>query len=121
MGKLSNIRPAVSIAPSPLPRATDRHGHDSTAEPWRKWYSTPRWRRLREQVFRRDGYICQRSGAICGGKGNDWNSPVANHKRAHRGDPVLFWDPANIETVTKQVHDSEIQAEESKARAEGRL
>jgi hypothetical protein len=39
---------------------------------------------------------------------------VANHKIPHRGDPVLFWDINNIETVTKAVHDSLIQSEERK-------
>lgn len=40
------------------------------------------------------------------------DSPVANHKIAHRGDETLFWDENNVETVTKAVHDSVIQAEE---------
>lgn len=35
-----------------------------------------------------------------------------NHKRPHRGDERLFWDPNNLETVSKAVHDSEIQREE---------
>jgi 5-methylcytosine-specific restriction endonuclease McrA len=67
-------------------------------------------------VFERDGYICQRTGEICAGVGNDPNAPVANHKRPHRGDPKLFWDIDNLETVTKAVHDSIIQREERAAR-----
>lgn len=121
MAKLSNVKPLIAAAPPLLGRTTDRHGHSASAEPWRKWYGTARWQRLKERVHLRDGYICQRSGVICAGKGQDWNAPVANHKVAHRGDPTLFWDENNIETVTKRVHDSEIQAEEARARAEGRL
>lgn len=121
MAKLSNVKPMISAAPSMLPRATDAHGHSAAFEPWRKWYGTARWQRLKRKVHERDGYVCQRSGVLCGGRGNDWNAPVANHIRAHRGDPVLFWDENNIETVTKQIHDSEIQREEARDRAEGRL
>jgi len=81
-------------------------------KPWKAWYKTARWERLRQQVFLRDLYKCQRSGVLCLGKHPAPNSPVANHKRPHRGDPALFWDADNVETVSKAVHDSIIQAEE---------
>lgn len=60
----------------------------------------------------RDLYTCQRTGVLAIGKYPAPNSPVANHKRPHRGNPALFWDIDNIETVTKAVHDSIVQAEE---------
>lgn len=121
MAKLSNVKPLISAAPPLLGRTTDKHGHDTSPDHWRRWYGTARWQKLKRQAHIRDGYICQRTGEICSGKGNDPNAPVANHKVAHRGDPVLFWDLNNIETVTKRVHDSEIQAEEAAARRQGRL
>jgi 5-methylcytosine-specific restriction enzyme A len=40
---------------------------------------------------------------MCAGTGNDPNAPVANHKTPHHGDPALFWDINNIETVTKHI------------------
>jgi len=82
------------------------------AAPWRAWYRTKRWRDLRIAVFARDAFRCQRTGQLVMGKYPAPGSPVANHKRPHRGDPVLFWDMSNIETVAKSVHDSIIQAEE---------
>lgn len=81
--------------------------------PWRRWYWSPQWRELRLRVFLRDGFKCQRTGVLCDGRHPAPNSPVANHKLPHRGDPTLFWDINNIETVSKAVHDSQIQAEES--------
>ncbi len=63
-------------------------------------------------MFLRDNYVCQRSGELCTGKAPAPNSPVANHKTPHRGNPALFWDINNLETVSKRVHDSEIQREE---------
>lgn len=86
-----------------------RRRHD---QPWRTWYKTARWERLRQQVFLRDMYVCQRSGDMCIGKGNAPNAPVANHKTPHRGDPALFWSIDNLECVAKHVHDSLIQREE---------
>lgn len=84
----------------------------SNDAPWRRWYKTARWQRLKMSAHLRDGFICQRTGVLLVGKHPAPNSPVANHKVPHRGDPALFWDLDNIETVAKSVHDSEIQREE---------
>jgi len=92
--------------------AADRHRN--MMSPWREWYRTKRWYQLRHQVFVRDLYKCQRTGQMCSGKYPAPNSPVANHKVPHRGNPDLFWDINNIETVTKAVHDGLIQSEERK-------
>nr|WP_246472896.1 HNH endonuclease [Pelagibacterium limicola] len=81
----------------------------------RGWYKSERWAQLRRAVFVRDGYRCQRTGELCIGKHPAPNSPVANHKVPHRGDPKLFWDINNIETVSKAIHDGIIQAEERAA------
>lgn len=91
-------------------KGKDRRHRD--AQPWRAWYKTARWEQLRQQVFVRDMFVCQRSGHMCIGQGNAPNAPIANHKTPHRGDERLFWDINNIETVTKAVHDSLIQREE---------
>jgi 5-methylcytosine-specific restriction endonuclease McrA len=80
--------------------------------PWRQWYKLARWRRLKDQVHQRDGYVCQRTGVLCDGVHPAPNSPVADHKRPHRGDAALFWDPDNIHTVSKAYHDAEKQKQE---------
>jgi len=82
------------------------------AQGYRKWYSTARWQRLAWSCYVRDNFTCQRTGIILAGKYPAPNSPVANHIKPHKGDPVLFWDPANIETIAKSVHDSPVQSEE---------
>ena len=116
MGKLKTIPPRIGALPPRLgfasgdKKAADKSRND--AAPWRAWYGLARWKALRLFVFARDGYICQRPGALCSGTGKMANAPVANHTRPHRGNPDLFWDPNNVETVTKQVHDTIIQAEE---------
>lgn len=118
MAKLGTLKPRLSGLPPRL-GAADRDGkgrdqHRSATKPWRAWYKTARWEKLRQQAFVRDLYTCQRSGVLCIGKHPAPNSPVANHKRRHNGDPALFWDINNIETVSKEVHDTIVQAEEAK-------
>jgi 5-methylcytosine-specific restriction endonuclease McrA len=116
MGKLKNLKSRLGTLPPRLgaavgdKRAQDRERGVRNAA--RSLYGTPEWQRLRLATFARDGYVCQRSGVLCIGKYPAPNSPVANHKRPHRGDPKLFFDPDNVETVSKAVHDSLIQAEE---------
>jgi len=103
------MTPLIGVA------AGDAKGQDHARAgraPWRAWYKTKRWERLRLQVFVRDSYTCQRTGEMCLGKHPEPNSPVANHRVPHRGNAELFWDPGNIETVTKAVHDGMIQSEE---------
>nr|WP_170265275.1 HNH endonuclease [Pseudochrobactrum saccharolyticum] len=77
----------------------------------RKLYALPAWQQLRLQIFQRDNYICQWPG--CGelliGKGNVPNSPVAHHKKDHKGDMELFLDPENIIAVCKSCHDQPVQ------------
>lgn len=75
-------------------------------------YSSARWKKLRLKCFVRDHWICQRSGVACIGGKNAPDSAVANHIIPHKGDPKLFWDLDNLETVTKEVHDSLIRKEE---------
>jgi 5-methylcytosine-specific restriction enzyme A len=116
MGKLSALKPRLSTLAPRLGRVEgDKAGQERDRDNrngWRAWYKTERWKRLRAQVFLRDLYTCQRTGVVCVGRHPAPNSPVANHKTPHRGDPDLFWDINNIETVTKEVHDKLIQREE---------
>lgn len=123
MARLKTLKPLVgSLPPRVGYLAGDEKARDRQrriCQPWRSWYKTARWERLKRQAHVRDMYICQRSGLLCTGKGNDPLAPVANHKTPHRGDPKLFWDIDNIETVAKFVHDGEIQRQERAAEGRG--
>ena len=115
MGRLKSLKPRIaSLAPRLGHAIGDERGRDrqrSAEQPWRKWYKTARWRRLAQEVYARDLYTCQRTGQLLTGKAPAPNSPVANHKTPHRGDPTLFWDINNIETVAQSAHDGQIQSE----------
>lgn len=124
MGRLKAITPRLGAMTPRLGRASgDEQARDrerNEAQPWRGWYRTKRWRDLRMAAFERDLWTCQRSGELLLGRHPAPNSPVANHRRPHRGDPALFWDIDNIETVSKAVHDGLVQAQERAAEAGGR-
>lgn len=81
------------------------------------WYHTARWRKLRAQVLRRDGYVCQATGVALVGRYPAENSPVVDHVRPHRGDPERFWDPDNLRAVAKGWHDREKQSQEKRGLA----
>lgn len=92
-----------------------KDAHRRQLYPWRKWYQSTRWQKLRLEVFARDGYICQQTGAILNQKEPAPFSPVCDHIEPHRGDPARFWDPHNLQTVSKRWHDSVKQAQENAA------
>lgn len=115
MPRLKNLPPLLRREPPRMKREDPEPERDKRRykeQPWRKWYQSSDWKRLRLATFERDGYICQRTGVMCDGSGNDDNSPVCNHKVPHRGDRSLFYDPGNLECVSKWAHDNLIQKEE---------
>lgn len=90
----------------------DRRAYDrqrEAANDWRRWYRTRRWTLLREAIYARDHGTCTETGVLLIGRGNQPNAPVIHHKVPHNGDPLLFWDPDNLVTVSKAWHDSEGQ------------
>jgi hypothetical protein len=52
------------------------HG-SSTQPPWKAWYKTARWQRLRLEIFKRDHYTCQCGCVLIEG---DASQLVADHK-----------------------------------------
>lgn len=78
--------------------------------PWRKWYATTRWRKLRMKILARDLFTCQRPE--CGRTTADTSQLVADHRKPHRGDEALFWDEDNLQTLCKPCHDGAKQREE---------
>lgn len=86
------------------------------ADQYRKMYGTKHWRLLREQALLRDGFKCQHKG--CGvmlrrGRSGD-NSAVVHHLKPHKGDPDLFYDLDNLQSLCKKHHDSDAQSVESR-------
>lgn len=113
MPRLTTLPPRVAAQPPLLKKQTDAEGHSTAVEPGRAWYSTARWKRLRDRVLLRDHYTCQ-----CGCRHIEPNTAmlVADHKKPHRGDPALFWDETNLQTLWKPHHDADKQRADRRAR-----
>jgi len=116
MAKLTQLR-------SPLPVLAPRIGwlrDDGSAkpygqsrdrsQPWRAWYKTARWQRLRWQVLVRDGFTCR----FCNVIEAQTARLVADHIIAHRGDEALFWNADNLQCLCKACHDSTKQSAEKR-------
>jgi HNH endonuclease. len=116
MGRLKTIKPRLGSLPPRIGHAAGdeaarlRERDKSVA--WRAWYKTERWQRLRREILKRDGFTCQQTGVLCIGKHPAPNSPVVDHIKPHHGDERLFWDPNNLQCVSKAYHDSEKQKQE---------
>ena len=110
-GRLVTLRPALGSL-QPIERTAD--AERTIFSPWRKWYHTARWKALRASVLLRDLFTCQWPG--CGFMTSDTSMLVADHRRPHRGDEVLFWAEGNLWTLCKPCHDSKKQREERGAR-----
>ena len=121
MAKLSSLPQRLSPAVSKLqPVSRDEVSRtqirDAT-QPWRAWYKTARWQKLRMEILTRDLFVCQQTGMLLVGKYPADDSPVVDHKVPHRGDPILFWDPANLQAVAKGWHDTTKQSLERRGLA----
>jgi len=109
MSRLPRMAPRVTAMRPTLASPKDEAGrtrYRREVTPWRKWYDTARWKRLRWSVLTRDLFICQ----MCKRAEPDTSQLVADHKIPHRGDAALFWNPDNIVCLCKSCHDGAKQA-----------
>lgn len=82
---------------------------------WLHLYRDKRWYRLRQMALSRDQYRCARCQVLCvtGARyKQDRRLANVNHRRAHKGDPMLFYDLDNLETVCQGCHSKLIQKQE---------
>tara|TARA_R110002049_G_scaffold23545_10_gene83660 strand:- start:46745 stop:47104 length:360 start_codon:yes stop_codon:yes gene_type:complete len=119
MGKLKGrgLPPRLLPLPprlKPLPVAV---AGDDTVRRSKDWLNTARWQRLRLKMLQRDQYTCQQTGVLLTGKHPAENSPVVDHIEPHRGDPDLFWDEENLQSVAKSWHDRVKQSMEKRGLA----
>jgi len=77
---------------------------------YRHLYNSKRWRELRQAVFIRDLYECQSCGKACSTNPNHHHSAVCDHIKRHKGDPRLFFDPDNLQTLGSSCHNSHKQS-----------
>ena len=79
---------------------------DST-DPWRAWYKTARWQRLRLSVLVASDFTCVRCKTVADSPGL-----VADHIKPHRGNAAMFWNRQNLQCLCTHCHSSLKQREE---------
>lgn len=114
MARLGNLRPSLGTVSTRLSLVPEGERARSVmrdqTQPWRRWYKTARWQKLRWQVLARDLFTCQMPG--CGRIERDTSQLVADHKTPHRGDETMFWDAGNLQCLCKACHDGRKQSQE---------
>ena len=111
MGRLKQLPNRLGALPSriagssPAPGADRSRQRDATV-PWRAWYKTAKWQRLRWSILERDLFACQ----MCRRVDGNTSQLVADHRQPHRGDAALFWNPENLQCLCKRCHDKHKQA-----------
>ncbi len=118
MAKMSRLPPLLAALPPRLATApidATARNRIRDAQPWRKWYKTARWQKLRWRVLVRDRFTCQWPG--CGKIEADTSKLHADHTVKHGGVEERFFDEEGIKTLCQHCHNSRKQAEERAAQA----
>jgi 5-methylcytosine-specific restriction endonuclease McrA len=97
MAKLTALKPSLgNIAPRLGYASGDEKAQDKSRNqlaPWRAWYKTTRWTKLRQTILLRDLYTCAMCGRIAS------TGMVVDHIKPHRGSAALFWSEANLQVL----------------------
>lgn len=122
MARLTRLPGLIAAAPRPVgfsDRPAAERARDKAraqANTLRPLYWSARWRALRLEILDRDNWTCRQTGALLNEKAPAPHSPVVDHIVPHRGNLALFWDPANLQAVSKAYHDGEKQRIEAATR-----
>jgi 5-methylcytosine-specific restriction enzyme A len=81
----------------------------SEARPWRHWYNKQRWLTLRSRQLW-DEPLCE----MCREAGRIEAATVVDHKQPHKGEPELFWDRHNLQSLCRAHHDVSKQRDENR-------
>lgn len=77
-----------------------QRGRSAQASLYRAMYYTAAWRRLRAAQLAREPW-CR----MCREMGRETRATIVDHRRPHRGDARLFFDPDNLDSLCKPHHD----------------
>lgn len=90
-----------------MPKTYDWRSEE--AKQYRPLYKTARWQRLRLEVIARDGGRCRTCGILCRMGERSGRTATVDHVVPHKGDPVLFFDPENLQLLCGVCHSGQKQ------------
>lgn len=74
-------------------------------QPWRRWYHSAEWKRLRLRVLERDLFTCK----LCGKIELNTSRLIGDHKVPHHGNRSDFFNANNVWCLCKACHDGRKQ------------
>lgn len=86
-------------------RELGRNRRRDDDQPWRRWYKTARWQKLRMSVLIAHEFTCEMCGCVKG----DTSQLVCDHIDPHGGDHEKFWN-GPFQALCKECHDSRKQS-----------
>lgn len=105
---IATLPPRIGYQPG-VPAQRDRYRADT--QPWRQWYRTHRWQKLRWSVLVRDCFTCNRCKRVIARKGE----AICDHVEPHHGDHLKFW-AGPFQTLCAHCHNSHKQQQERTCR-----
>lgn len=108
-------RPAVCRPAHQPARAEQEREYDARRGSATERGYDARWRKAR-LVHLAEYPLC----VMCQARGEIRAATVVDHIVPHRGDPVLFWDPSNWQSLCQPDHDRHKQALEAATRGVGK-
>lgn len=97
--RLEVLKPRVAV-PTRAVAEQMRNEARWRAQPWRQWYGTAAWKRLRWSILTRDLFTCQ----MCKRIETDTSRLVCDHIDPHGGDREKFW-AGPFQTLCCDCHD----------------
>ena len=91
----------------PKPRA-----RSDEARAWRRLYDTDLWQRLRSEQLLADPWCAE-----CAKHGRRVRATDVDHIVDHKGDPDLFADPANLQSLCHSCHSRKTAQDQAKSNA----
>ena len=82
-------------------------GRSDAAQAWLPWYGTKRWQDTRAAQLAREP-LCR----MCLAEMRVTAATVADHVVEHKGDPALFWNTGNLQSLCSSHHSRDKQREE---------
>ena len=85
------------VTPVKPRRSPDRRSPKALA--YRRWYAKAAWRKLRAEQLQKQPW-CR----LCAEMDRWTRATVVDHRKPHRGDEALFFDPGNLDSLCRLHH-----------------
>lgn len=89
-------------------KAADKQAADRQEHQWQSMYQTSTWRAMRLAQLAKEP-LCQE----CMKEHRLTPATVADHAVVHRGNPALFYDPDNLQSMCASCHSSKTDREDA--------